>query len=115
MSQFAALSIAPRTPPRLTRRHTHGVASTSSSLESTPEAVERPLECLRFGILDSDMGFSDAGVSPTLPTFRLACPCPSPPFLTTRAHSFDFSSLLNDSAGRFADIGVPSRDLDIFS
>lgn len=113
-SQFAALSIAPRTPPRLTRSRTHTLESSSSSLESTPEAMERPLECISFAILDSDIGFADADAPPALPPFSLACTHGCPPF-PTRSHSFDFSALLNDSAGRFADIGFTSHDQNIFN
>jgi len=113
-SQFAALSIAPRTPPRLARRHTHSLEWSSSSLESTPEAIERPIECIRFAMLDSDIGFADADAPPALPPFSLACTLAGPPFPIC-THSFDFSALLNDSAGRFADIGVASCDQNVFN
>jgi hypothetical protein len=53
-------------------------------------------------MMDSDMGFADADVPPTLPVFSL----PAGPLFPTRTHSFDFCALLNDSSGRFADIGV---------
>jgi hypothetical protein len=113
-SQFAALSIAPRTPPRLARRHTHSLEWSPSSLESTPEAIERPIECIRFAMLDSDIGFADADAPPALPPFSLACTLAGPPFPIC-THSFDFSALLNDSAGRFADIGVASCDQNVFN
>lgn len=105
--QLAALSIAPSTPRRLSRRRTHTFQSPPSSLESTPEADES----IRFSPFDSDVRFSD---TPELPRFSLALPLPPLP-LPVRGHSFDFSALLNESANRFGDIGVPSRRLDIFN
>jgi hypothetical protein len=92
----------------------HTLEWSTSSLESTPEAVERPIECIRFAMLDPDIGFADADAPPALPPFSLACTPTCPPF-PTRTHSFDFSALLNDSAGRFADIGVVSCDQNIFN
>ena len=62
-------------------------------------------------MLDSDIGFGGADGPPTLPPFSLACALPLPP--CTRP--FDSSALLNDSAGRFADIGVASHDQNIFN
>lgn len=52
MSQFAALSIAPHSPTG--RRH--GRDSSVSSLESTPEMPEVPLESIRFNMIDADAG-----------------------------------------------------------
>lgn len=52
MSQFAALSIAPHSPTG--RRH--GRDSSVSSLESTPEMPEAPLETIRFSMIDADAG-----------------------------------------------------------
>ena len=78
-------------------------SSPPSSLESTPETDES----VRFSLLDSDSGFCE------LPRFNLALPHPPLPLM--RARTFDFSALLNESADRFADIGVPSRLPDIFN
>jgi hypothetical protein len=58
-NQFSALSIAPRTPVR--RGHT---LDSLSSLESTPESTEVPLDGLRLGFADLD---SDAEFLPALP------------------------------------------------
>ncbi|KAG1756426.1 uncharacterized protein EDB91DRAFT_1260733 [Suillus paluster] len=52
MSQFAALSIAPHSPTG--RRHARD--SSVSSLESTPEMPEAPLESIRFSMIDADDG-----------------------------------------------------------
>ncbi|KAF7975828.1 hypothetical protein HWV62_8381 [Athelia sp. TMB] len=102
--EFTALSITPVTPPRLGRRHTSMFESSPpSSLESTPETDEG----VRFSLLDLDSGFCE------LPRFSLALP--QPPLPLMRARTFDFSALLNESADRFADIGVPSRLPDIFN
>ena len=92
MSQFAALSIAPSTPPR---HHTRGFESTSSSLESTPEALEQPRERIR------DLGFADAGLPPMLPSFGMHHT--PPPFLMNMNRSVLYDC---GTAGRFADIGV---------
>ncbi|KZP12557.1 hypothetical protein FIBSPDRAFT_961260 [Athelia psychrophila] len=103
-----SLSIAPPvTPRRLGRRHTSmfDSASPPSSLESTPESDESAHA--RFSTLDADWGLCD------LPRFSLALPHPPLPLM--RAHTFDFSALLNESADRFADIGVPSRLPDLFN
>ncbi|KAG2158466.1 uncharacterized protein EDB93DRAFT_1246311 [Suillus bovinus] len=50
MSQFAVLSMAPHSPTG--RRH--GRDSSVSSLESTPEIPEAPLESIRFSMIDAD-------------------------------------------------------------
>lgn len=55
MSQFAALSIAPHSPAG--RRH--GRDSSFSSLESTPEIPEAPLESIRFSMIDADPSSHD--------------------------------------------------------
>ncbi|KAG2157444.1 hypothetical protein DEU56DRAFT_906087 [Suillus clintonianus] len=55
MSQFAALSIAPHSPT--SRRH--GRNSSFSSLESTPEMPETPLESICFSMIDVDAGSHD--------------------------------------------------------
>jgi hypothetical protein len=53
--QLTAFATAPQTPPR--RRH--GLESSSSSLESTPE-VSQGLECVRIGIEYLDLGYQPA-------------------------------------------------------
>ncbi|EGO21030.1 hypothetical protein SERLADRAFT_475661 [Serpula lacrymans var. lacrymans S7.9] len=95
-TQFAALSIAPRSPTR--RRH--GRDSSFSSLESTPEASETPLEAIRLSVLDSPLAFTHVGVpfahppSPLLrPTIRAA-----PALSSTRSQSFG-------GFDHFADLG----------
>jgi hypothetical protein len=68
-------------------------------------------------MIDSDIGFAGVDAPPALPPFSLACIPAGAPFtrpFSTRTHSFDFSALLNDSAGRFADIGFTSHG-DIFN
>lgn len=77
--------------------------SPPSSLESTPESDES----VPFSIYDLDLKHCE------LPRFSLALPHPPLPLM--RARTFDFSALLNESADRFADIGVPSRIPDIFN
>jgi hypothetical protein len=62
--QLAALSISPQTPPR--RRH--ALESSSSSLESTPEGPENPVEGLRLDMEYLDLGLSDA--VPPLPSVK---------------------------------------------
>jgi len=52
MSQFAALSIAPHSPAGRRR----GRDSSFSSLESTPEMPEVPLESIPFSMFDADFG-----------------------------------------------------------
>ena len=72
MQQFAALSIAPQTPPRRSRR-TRMFDSPPSSLESTPEADESAR--LSF---DSDLGLGKAlGLPPPPPSICAANAGPS--------------------------------------
>ncbi|KAJ7273289.1 hypothetical protein C8J57DRAFT_1063467 [Mycena rebaudengoi] len=86
VDQMAALSIAPTTPRR------HALESSSSSLESTPEApdiqAEHPyldLGALPFGLLD----IVDGDIpSPVIQVGR-ARSGTSPPLFPVRAHSFN--------------------------
>ncbi|KAF9469348.1 hypothetical protein BDZ94DRAFT_1244258 [Collybia nuda] len=82
--EFAALSITPHSP---LRRH-HSRQSSSSSLESTPEAEEPSFGGLRLNISDADLGFFDAPPTPTLANRKRGCRAVSAPFLSLRAHSF---------------------------
>lgn len=85
VAEMAALSIAPTTPRR------HALESSSSSLESTPEAsnvqAEQPfldLGALNFGLQDTPVP------APVIARVRSST---LPPLLTVRAHSFaDFAS-----------------------
>jgi len=60
--QFSGLSITPHTPTR--RYHTPESSSSSSSLESTPEAAAAPIEGFARGMSDMDMGFLEASNLP---------------------------------------------------
>ncbi|KAJ7087883.1 hypothetical protein C8R44DRAFT_893118 [Mycena epipterygia] len=105
IDEMAALSIAPASPRR------HALESSSSSLESTPEApdvqAEHPhldLGVLSFGLQDIDV---------PSPTLRRARSGTSPPFLSGRSHSFtDFAS----SERQYADFAMsPLSSHPIFS
>ncbi|KAG0705068.1 hypothetical protein DFH29DRAFT_315492 [Suillus ampliporus] len=111
MSQFAALSIAPHSPTG--RRH--GRESSVSSLESTPEMPEAPLESIRFSMIDADAGShnldlpSEFALPPTStisrPSFTLfgLCSYSFAPF--TECHD------LGDDAHHFSD-GASSFSLN---
>ncbi|KAK7020484.1 hypothetical protein R3P38DRAFT_3318609 [Favolaschia claudopus] len=84
VSQMAALSIAPVTPSR------HALESSSSSLESTPEApgVQAELPHLDLGALRFSLHENDASVP-----FVTRARSGTLPLLPARAHSFaDFAS-----------------------
>ncbi|KAJ7741582.1 hypothetical protein DFH07DRAFT_55414 [Mycena maculata] len=85
VDEMAALSIAPATPRR------HALESSTSSLESTPEApnVQAEHPFLDLGALSTRL--QDTDVSP--PAVGRARSGTSPAFLSTRSHSFaDFAS-----------------------
>ncbi|KAL0946715.1 hypothetical protein HGRIS_012900 [Hohenbuehelia grisea] len=96
---FVTLSVSPQTPPR--RRH--GRESSSSSLESTPEADE-PIEGLRRNLADLDLSYVDSDVLVGLPpSLHRRRPCS----LAVRSYSFaDFGSSDRDIAGKYADFTV---------
>jgi len=97
-SEFAALSIAPYTPPR---RHIR--QPSSSSLESTPEAAALSFDGLRLSFSDVDLGFPEA----TNPARKRGCAGATWPFFTVRTHSFaDFMSFQDDEVDRFADFSI---------
>ncbi|KAH6894977.1 hypothetical protein BKA70DRAFT_1375715 [Coprinopsis sp. MPI-PUGE-AT-0042] len=99
-AEFAALSLAPRTPTRRPRR---GRQSTSSSLESTPEPPVLIIEGLHLGL--SDMGMFDDHVS--FVSFEPAA-LPSPPRLT-RAHTFaDIFSLEDEFSSFYSESPLPN-------
>lgn len=101
-NEFAALSIAPHTPPR--RRHAR--ESSSSSLESTPEAAALSFDGLRLSFLDTDLGFPGATL-PIDPVRRHGCTGVTSPLFTVRAHSFsDFMSFRDDEANHLADFSI---------
>ncbi|KAH7926629.1 hypothetical protein BV22DRAFT_1104156 [Leucogyrophana mollusca] len=105
-NEFAALSIAPTTPMR--RRH--GRDSSFSSLESTPEASETPLEGLHFSLADADP------VTSTFPSFsRPSSHSPSALF-NLRSYSFaGFDFAQRNHSGeldQFSDLGGSSFSLD---
>ncbi|OAX41990.1 hypothetical protein K503DRAFT_780234 [Rhizopogon vinicolor AM-OR11-026] len=103
MSQFAALSIAPHSPTG--RRH--GRDSSFSSLESTPEMPEAPLESIRFSMLDAPSGSHDV----QLPSeFALPSPeiNPRPSFSLFGMRSYSFAGFsdrqdLADEVNHFSD------------
>ncbi|KII88308.1 hypothetical protein PLICRDRAFT_29879 [Plicaturopsis crispa FD-325 SS-3] len=95
----AMFAIAPRTPPRNRR----GRESTSSSLESTPEAVETPLEGLRHGLRHLDLGLEDNIFPFVLPSATSTRPATRRPL--GRAHTVnDLFSPQKNSDSPFADI-----------
>lgn len=101
-NEFAALSIAPHTPPR----GRHGRESSASSLESTPEVAALSFDGLRLSILDADLGFPEATL-PIDPVRRRGCIAASSSLFTIRAHPFtDFMSFQDDEANRFADFSI---------
>lgn len=100
MSQFAALSIAPHSP--IGRRR--GRDSSVSSLESTPEMPEAPLESIRFSMIDADAGSHNLG----LPS-EFALPPTDvdsrPSFALFGLHSYSFVEChdFGDDAHHFSD------------
>lgn len=114
MSQFAALSIAPHSPSG--RRHRD---SSFSSLESTPEMPEAPLESIRFSMIDADSSSHDL----ELPS-ELALPTPEvdsrPSFTLFGLRSYSFGSFsdrqdLGDEVNHFSDgASFFSLDQNIF-
>ncbi|KAJ7444941.1 hypothetical protein FB451DRAFT_1413050 [Mycena latifolia] len=103
--EMAALSIAPATPRR------HALETSSSSLESTPEApdVQAELPYLDMGALNFGLQNTDV----PSPAIRRARSGTSPPFLSVRSHSFaDFAS----HERQYADFGMsPLSSPPIFS
>jgi len=96
--QFSGLSITPHTP---THRH-HSLESSSSSLESTPEAAGSPLESLGLRLLDIGMGFVEA----PFPAFLLDKPGPLTPVIP-RAFSFaDCLSMKDGQVDQYADFAL---------
>jgi hypothetical protein len=60
-SEYPGLLVVPQTPPR----RNHRLESSTSSVESTPEASEGPVEGLRLGLQSVDLGSSsDAALPP---------------------------------------------------
>ncbi|KDR73642.1 hypothetical protein GALMADRAFT_142105 [Galerina marginata CBS 339.88] len=99
--QFSELSITPHTP---TRRH-HALESSSSSLESTPEAPEAPIEGLSLGMSDMDMGFEEASIPP-LPMQRRDRFASLSPILMRSFTLADCFSLKDDETNQYADFAV---------
>ncbi|TFK30261.1 hypothetical protein FA15DRAFT_699801 [Coprinopsis marcescibilis] len=98
-AEFAALSIAPQTP--LQRRARDELESSSSSLESTPEApTPLSFEGLRLGLSDMNMDFGRLfeDRDPLMPLLGFDTLILPPPGLA-RAHTFaDCLSLQDDFA-----------------
>ncbi|KAF5358487.1 hypothetical protein D9756_001341 [Leucocoprinus leucothites] len=95
-AQFAALSIAPSTPPR------HGRDSSSSSVESSPEPAENTLGDVPSEL---DMGFFDSPLPP-LSRFRRV---PRRTLAPSLARSFTFAdthSLRVESPSHYADFAI---------
>ncbi|KAH7906376.1 hypothetical protein BJ138DRAFT_642109 [Hygrophoropsis aurantiaca] len=82
-NEFAALSIAPNSPTR--RRHSRD--SSFSSLSSTPEVSEIPLEALQLSIADA-FALSDNGDSSAFPSFSRPSSRPAQSLFGQRSHSF---------------------------
>ncbi|KAF8163614.1 hypothetical protein B0H34DRAFT_795301 [Crassisporium funariophilum] len=99
--QFSGLSIAPHTP----RHRHHNLESSSSSLESTPEAAEIPLEGLGLRMLDMDMGFSEASLTP-LPLHRRSRYSALSPVLARSFSLPAYLSMKDDRATQYADFAV---------
>ncbi|KAH9484378.1 hypothetical protein JR316_0003859 [Psilocybe cubensis] len=99
--QFAGLSITPHTP---TRRH-HSLESSSSSLESTPEAAETPIGDLFMGMSDLDMGFTEANLLP-LPLDKRNRQAALAPILMRSFALNDCLSLKDDETNKYADFAV---------
>ncbi|KAF8956120.1 hypothetical protein BDZ97DRAFT_1672117 [Flammula alnicola] len=99
--QFSGLSITPHTP---TRRH-HTLESSSSSLESTPEAPGAPIDGLTLGMSDMDMDFFEASL-PLLPLQRRNRFGTLPPILMRSFTIADCLSLKDDHATQYADFAV---------
>lgn len=91
--EYGVLEIPPQTPP-----HRHSRHSSSSSLESTPEVTEGPVEFLRLGMEYMDLGMpSSVDLSP-LPNWTTAAtgnedipasPSPRPRLVTEPFSIFD--------------------------
>ncbi|KAJ6597048.1 hypothetical protein DFH09DRAFT_1071980 [Mycena vulgaris] len=103
--EMAALSIAPATPRR------HALESSSSSLESTPEAPDVQAEhpYLDLGVLNFSLQDTDV----PSPVIRRTRSGTSPPLLSARSHSFaDFAS----HERQYADFAMsPLSSAPIFS
>ncbi|KAF9477566.1 hypothetical protein BDN70DRAFT_896439 [Pholiota conissans] len=99
--QFAGLSITPHTP---IRRH-HALESSTSSLESTPEATESSVEGLALGLSDLDMSYLEDTLPPLSVQRRNRLDMLSPilmrPFTLT-----DCASLVDDHTTQYADFAV---------
>ena len=90
--QFSGLSITPHTP---THRH-HSLESSSSSLESTPEAAGSPLESLGLRLLDIDMGFPET----PFPTFHLGKTSHTGTLTPVIPRAFSFADCLSMEDGQ---------------
>lgn len=108
MSQFAALSIAPHSPTG--RRH--GRDSSVSSLESTPEMPEAPLESIRFSMIDADVTSHNLELPSefALPAIGVIS---RPSFTLFGLHSYTFAECCDfgDDVHHFSD-GASSFSLD---
>lgn len=94
---FAALGIAPQTPPR----RGHGSESSTSSVESSPEWVGPSLEGLRRGFADLSLGYPESNEKNSLPRFQRRGPIPP-----LRSLSFGDASFFNEPIGQYADFSV---------
>ncbi|KAJ3826627.1 hypothetical protein F5880DRAFT_1610064 [Lentinula raphanica] len=95
------LSIIPHTPPR----RGHRLESSTSSVESTPEPVDRTVEDLRLGMQYVDLNASEGAVPPVHSAGQ-ASASPSLP----RSHSFaDATAVFRDEIPEFADVPLSSQ------
>ncbi|KDQ33426.1 hypothetical protein PLEOSDRAFT_1110574 [Pleurotus ostreatus PC15] len=97
---FAALGIAPQTPPR----RGHGSESSTSSVESSPaspEWVGPSLEGLRRGFADLSLGYPESTEKNLLPRFQRRGPIPP-----LRSLSFGDASFFNEPIGQYADFSI---------
>ncbi|KAF4576692.1 hypothetical protein EYR40_000941 [Pleurotus pulmonarius] len=94
---FAALGVAPQTPPRRGRAS----EGSTSSVESSPESVGPSLEGLRRGFADLSLEYPDPTAKNLLPRFQRRAPIPP-----VRSLSLGDASFFNEPIGQYADFSV---------
>ncbi|KAK1217415.1 hypothetical protein PQX77_019955 [Marasmius sp. AFHP31] len=102
--EYGVLAIPPQTPP-----HRHSRHSSSSSLESTPEVTEGPVESLRLGMEYLDLGMPrsvDLSPLPNWTTTAARNEGSLPPSARPRSLAEPFSILELDPFQEYADFTV---------
>ncbi|KAF9265596.1 hypothetical protein L218DRAFT_997540 [Marasmius fiardii PR-910] len=101
IDEYGVLEIPPQTPPRR-----HSRESSVSSLESTPEVVEGPVESLRVGIEDMDLSHTHSGQSSPPTTWSTDDTFDAPPSSRPRSLADPLTILQSDPLGDYADFTI---------